>query len=243
MYFVPFEFSNYKSFVMETINKVTHYVDKNYDDLDKLYKLGKKKSYYIMFLIDCFGSNFLMNYELAKMFAERYADTEKERQNPLEILQRFYVDLFAKISENSHFPKEEFFEKSFSEIYKLFMKDYDRKLQILKKDFKEKSEEDIIENLFRNKYDNSEDIIPTYNIIIFHSIHTDNKESAQFMLDIMKRAIKEHKIIEEPEKKESYSVENTDYEKLKKENELLKKENDELKTILKNVYDKLEHVI
>jgi hypothetical protein len=243
MYFVPFEFTNYKSFVMETINKVTHYVDKNYDDLDKLYKLGKKKSYYIMFLIDCFGSNFLINYELASMFAERYADPEKERQNPLEILQRFYVDLFVKISEKSHFPKEEFFEKAFLEIYKLFMKDYDRKLQILKRDFQESSKEEIIEKLFKKEYDNVEDIIPTYNIIIFHSIHTDNKESSQFMIDIMKRAIKEHEILEENEEKETYSVENADYEKIKEENEFLKRENDELKSILKNVYEKLEQVI
>jgi hypothetical protein len=113
----------------------------------------------------------------------------------------------------------------------------------LKRDFQESSQEEIIENLFKNKYDRMEDIIPTYNIIIFHSIHTDNKESAQFMLDIMKRAIKEHEILEESEEKESYSVENTDYEKIKEENESLKKENDELKSILKNVYDKLEQVI
>lgn len=243
MYFIPFEFSNYKSFVMETLNKVTHYVDKNFESLEKLYKLGNKKNYYIMFLIDCFGKNFLINYELALMFTERYANLEKEKQNSLEILKNFYLDFLSEFSEKSHFPKNEFFEKTFLTIYQLFMKDYERKLQILKKDFQEISKDEIIEKILKNKYDNMEDVIPTYNIVIFHSIHIDNKESDHFMLDLLKRAAKEHETLKKSKNENSYIVEKTDYEKIKEENEILKKENDELKSILKNVYNKLEKVI
>ncbi len=243
MYFVPFEFSNYKAFLMETINKVVHFVDKNFDDIDELYKLGKKKSYYIMFLIDSFGTNFLANYEIAELLAEKYADPEKERQNPLEILQRFYVDLFVKVSENSHFPKEEVFEKVFDNVYDIFEKDYQIKLNIVKKDYKELSKEEIVEKLFNSEYDELHDVVPTYNLLIFHSIHTDNKESSKLILDIMTRAIKEHEILKQDETKEAYTVEETDFEKVRVENELLKKENEELKSVLKNVYAKLDQVI
>lgn len=243
MYFVPFEFSNYKAFLMETMNKVIHFVDKNFDDIDELYKLGKPKSYYIMFLIDSFGANFLANYEIAELLAEKYADPEKERQNPLEILQRFYVDLFVKVSEKSRFPKEEIFEKVFSNIYDIFSNGYSKKLDNVKKDYKDLPKEEIIEKLFKSEYDDINDVVAAYNILIFHSIHTDNKESAKFILDIMSRAIKEHDKLKQDETKEAYSVEEHDFEKIREENLNLKKENEELKSVLKNVYAKLDQVI
>ncbi|MGM0640791.1 MAG: hypothetical protein ACQESN_05165 [Thermotogota bacterium] len=243
MYFVPFEFSNYKAFLMETINKVVRFVDKNFEDIDQLYKLGKKKSYYIMFLIDSFGTNFLANYELAELLASKYADPEKERQNPIEVLQRFYVDLFVKISEKSHFPKEEVFEKAFSNIFEIFLTDYQDKLNMVKEDYKELSKKEIIEKLFKSEYDDFNDVVPTYNILIFHSIHTDNKESAKFMLEVMSRAIKEHENLKQNENKKDYSVEEPAFDKIREENEFLKKENEELKSVLKNVYAKLDQVI
>lgn len=250
MYFVPFQFSNYKAFLMETISKVANYVDKNYEDIDKLYKLGNKKSYYIMFIIDCFGTNFMINKKITEMLVEKYANAEKEKQNPLEILQKFYVDLFIKISENHHFPKEKFYDTIFSYIFTIFMKDYIKKMEILKKDYIQKNSDEIIEKLFENGYDQFEDIIPAYNILIFHAIHTDNKESSKFMLDIMDRAIKEHELLDKKENEDEIEenvpdddIEISDMERIKEENNLLRKENEELKSLLKNVYAKLEEVI